>query len=202
MVDAPTYHLGLRSGRQRGDPCRGPNVFLLTGSGSLAPHRADGETASLRCFRDCCSARLRLERVQSEGGPIGRNRPEGVFHEPRHDPRRASRRRDGAAVLVTTAVAEAAPADVTLTASVIVTPSSIVRMIVSATIGAGRQVGSDTGLPGVDDDSVQEPSSSATWGPSYVNDTDGTEHLTSPSSALHFRKSLKTTVAHSVTERR
>ncbi|MGW3483734.1 dynamin family protein, partial [Rhodococcus indonesiensis] len=31
--------------------------------------------------------------------------------------------------------------------------------------------------------------SSATWGPPYVNDTDGTEHLTSPSSALHFRKS-------------
>jgi len=39
-------------------------------------------------------------------------------------------------------------------ASVIVTPCSIVRMIVSATIEAGRQVGSDTGLPGVDDDSV------------------------------------------------
>lgn len=68
-------------------------------------------------------------------------------------------------------------------------PKFVVRMIVSATIEAGRHVGSDTGLPGVRMTVVKELPSSATRGPSNANGKDGIEHLNPPSDALHFRKS-------------
>src|SRR3954468_14525284 len=56
-------------------------------------------------------------------------------------------------------------------ASVIVTPSSTVRTIVSATTAAAEDVWSDTGLPGTVGDTALTPASSADRGPFQLTDT-------------------------------
>jgi len=75
-------------------------------------------------------------------------------------------------------------------ASVIVTPNSMVRMIVSATTDGGQALASGKGhLGGVGEARVWEPASSPTEAPPHRSDTNPTTRQSPTTRALSFPKS-------------